>query len=282
MNAAPRLALVAICAAALAATAAEKRPFDLYQGIIDCQPFGPPPDDPSVDPSSISRADAMKAAATDEEKAAEKQQEELEKAVSVSVLNIAPDGRVMVGFTDATAKPAANFYLAVGDARGGWTVKEADPVEKSVVLEKDGVEIERTVGNGAGKGTAKAKAAQFARQLCDKAEDCGCMKLIKIAPATSVNADPVLMRNAALALQKELKSTALVAAYESDGKPQLLLMYSDDLVAAGRNAGKDIREAAKFIQGGGGGQPGLATAGGKNVAGLSDALETLVSVATGK
>ena len=90
------------------------------------------------------------------------------------------------------------------------------------------------------------------------------------------------MRNAALALQKELKSTALVAAYESDGKPQLLLMYSDDLVAAGRNAGKDIREAAKFIQGGGGGQPGLATAGGKNVAGLSDALETLVSVATGK
>ena len=158
MNAAPRLALAAICAAALAATAAEKRPFDLYQGIIDCQPFGPPPDDPSVDPSSISRADAKKAAATDEEKAAEKQQEELEKAVSVSVLNIAPDGRVMVGFTDATAKPAANFYLAVGDARGGWTVKEADPVEKSVVLEKDGVEIERTVGNGAGKGTAKAKA----------------------------------------------------------------------------------------------------------------------------
>ena len=129
---------------------------------------------------------------------------------------------------------------------------------------------------------AKAKAAQFARQLCDKAEDCGCMRLIRIAPSANLSVDPAMMRNAALALQKELKNTALVAAYESDGKPQLLLMYSDDLVAAGRNAGKDIREGAKFIQGGGGGQSGLATAGGKNVAGLKDALEALVKIATGQ
>ena len=128
---------------------------------------------------------------------------------------------------------------------------------------------------------AKQKAAQLARQLCDKAEDCGCMKLIKMAPASNVDVDPSMLRNAALALQKELKNTALVAAYESDGKPQLLLMYSDDLVAAGRNAGKDIREAARFIQGGGGGQPGLATAGGKEVAGIKDALEALVKVAVG-
>ncbi len=79
-------------------------------------------------------------------------------------------------------------------------------------------------------------------------------------------------------LQKELKGTALVAAYESDGKPQLMLMYSSDLVASGRNAGKDIREAASFIQGGGGGQPGLATAGGKNPDGLDKAMEALVNI----
>ena len=126
---------------------------------------------------------------------------------------------------------------------------------------------------------AKQKAAQFARQLCEKAEDCGCLKLIKLAPAVNVDVDPAVLRNAALSIQKELKNTALVAAFESDGKPQLLLMYSHDLVAAGRNAGKDIREAAKFIQGGGGGQPGLATAGGKETAGLKDALEALVKVA---
>ena len=51
-------------------------------------------------------------------------------------------------------------------------------------------------------------------------------------------------------------------------------------MAAGRHAGKEIGAAAKLIQGGGGGQPGLATAGGKDIAGLKDALETLIATAT--
>ena len=87
-----------------------------------------------------------------------------------------------------------------------------------------------------------------------------------------------MLRDAATELQKQLQGTALVAAFEFGGKPQLLLMYSADLVAKGKNAGKDIREAAKFIQGGGGGQPGLASAGGKNVEGLAEALSTLKDI----
>jgi len=123
---------------------------------------------------------------------------------------------------------------------------------------------------------ARQKAADFAARLAEKAEEVNGIKLL----VSSVTVDPAMMRNAVLALQKGMKNTAVVAAYEYEGKPQLLLAYSDDLVAAGRNAGKEIREAAKAIQGGGGGQPGLATAGGKNVAGLSDALETLKTLAT--
>ncbi|MCR5351693.1 MAG: alanine--tRNA ligase [Bacteroidales bacterium] len=126
---------------------------------------------------------------------------------------------------------------------------------------------------------AKQKAADFAKILAQKAEDKGGIKLI-VASRPGQDADPALVRNAALTLQKELQGTALVGAYTHEGKPQLVLMYSDDLVAAGRNAGKDIRDAAKFIQGGGGGQPGLATAGGKNVAGLQQALDALVEIAT--
>jgi alanyl-tRNA synthetase len=127
---------------------------------------------------------------------------------------------------------------------------------------------------------AKAKAAELAKKLGDSAVETNGIRLITIAPAANIEADPGMLRNAALALQKELKNTALIAAYESAGKPQLMLMYSDDLVASGRNAGKDIREGAQFIQGGGGGQPGLATAGGKNLAGLKDALDALVAAAT--
>ena len=63
-------------------------------------------------------------------------------------------------------------------------------------------------------------------------------------------------------------------------KPQLLLMYSPDLVKAGKNAQADVKEAAKCIQGGGGGQPGLATAGGRLADGLKEALEALVAAAT--
>ena len=127
---------------------------------------------------------------------------------------------------------------------------------------------------------ARQKAAELARALSDKAREVNGIKLIVVSHVADHGGDPALLRTAALALQKELKGTALVGAYLHDDKPQLMLMYSDDLVAAGRNAGKDIREAARFIQGGGGGQPGLATAGGKNPDGLKQALDTLVDIAT--
>ena len=92
--------------------------------------------------------------------------------------------------------------------------------------------------------------------------------------------DPVMLKNAAFMLQKEAQNLVIAAAFEAAGKPQLLLMYSEDLVKAGHNAGADVREAAKLIQGGGGGQPGLATAGGKSINGLADALAKLVESAT--
>ena len=92
--------------------------------------------------------------------------------------------------------------------------------------------------------------------------------------------DPALARNMALLLQKKAQNLVLAGAFAFDGKPNLVLMYSNDRVAKGKNAGKDIREAAKFIQGGGGGQPGLATAGGRDIEGLPDALNKLIEVAT--
>ena len=64
------------------------------------------------------------------------------------------------------------------------------------------------------------------------------------------------------------------------GKPTLSIMMSDDLVKDhGLNAGQMVREAAQLIQGGGGGQPHYATAGGKSVDGLSAAVDKVIQLA---
>jgi len=66
----------------------------------------------------------------------------------------------------------------------------------------------------------------------------------------------------------------LVLATAEEGKPMLTCYISKELVAERNlNAGQVVRELGKYIQGGGGGQPFFATAGGKNEAGIKEALE---------
>ncbi len=87
---------------------------------------------------------------------------------------------------------------------------------------------------------------------------------------------PEVVKGVATALRGSgLEHHALIAATEDDDRPMLTVMLTDDLVKEGKNAGQMVREAAKLIQGGGGGQPGFAQAGGKNVDGLSAALDKL-------
>ncbi|MBQ8461791.1 MAG: alanine--tRNA ligase [Bacteroidales bacterium] len=127
------------------------------------------------------------------------------------------------------------------------------------------------------EAVANEKAAQLAEKLEAQAQEINGIKVV----CFDNSLDPVFVRNVATLLQKRVQNFALAGAFSYEDRPNLVLMYSNDLVAKGRNAGKDIREAAKFIQGGGGGQPGLATAGGKNVAGLKDAMDALVNIIKG-
>ena len=82
---------------------------------------------------------------------------------------------------------------------------------------------------------------------------------------------------------REMMTESFVCVVGSvfDGKPMLNVMLSDDMVKDhGLNAGQLVREAAKLMQGGGGGQPHFASAGGKNPDGLSAAIDKVVELAS--
>ncbi|MBR5745088.1 MAG: alanine--tRNA ligase, partial [Muribaculaceae bacterium] len=116
----------------------------------------------------------------------------------------------------------------------------------------------------------KEKIESMARTLLEKAEDVNGVKVVEVRGLR--NADVV--KNTAFAVrQLSPSNTVFIAAtHDAGGKPLLTVMLTDEVVAAGNNAGQIVREAAKLIQGGGGGQPGFAQAGGKNADGLMQAL----------
>ncbi len=86
--------------------------------------------------------------------------------------------------------------------------------------------------------------------------------------------DPKTVKNLIFQLEQELSPAVIVAGNIQHDKPMLSVIISKEIADAGTwNAGQLIREWAKAIQGGGGGQPFYATAGGKETAGLSTALQ---------
>jgi alanyl-tRNA synthetase len=86
------------------------------------------------------------------------------------------------------------------------------------------------------------------------------------------NADT--LKNIAYALRNQFEDLVLVLAADVDGKPQVTVMIGEKLAAENKfHAGNLVKELAKEIDGGGGGQPFFATAGGKNLNGLDAVLE---------
>ena len=125
----------------------------------------------------------------------------------------------------------------------------------------------------------KEKEAAVKAKLVENAKDVEGMKVV--STVLPLPADTV--KNLAFQLKGELGGNLLVAiGSEYEGKPMLTVMLGEELVKAGLNAGAMVREAAKLIQGGGGGQPHFATAGGKNPDGLSAAVDKLLELATKK
>ncbi len=94
------------------------------------------------------------------------------------------------------------------------------------------------------------------------------------------NFPPDAVKELAYMLRNEVNDLLFVAGNIQDEKPMLTVMLSDSLVDHGLNAANIVREAAKEIQGGGGGQPFYATAGGKNPDGISAAVAKVIDIVT--
>ena len=145
--------------------------------------------------------------------------------------------------------------------------------------------IEQSVSRLAAENAAMKKALEAFKVekinntvalLKDKAEVVNGINVI--SGVKEMDADS--LKQIAYQLRTMQEKLLVVFGTVDGGKPNLTVALSDDLVANGLQAGKLVREAAALIQGGGGGQPSLAQAGGKNCDGIADAVKKVIEIAT--
>ena len=125
------------------------------------------------------------------------------------------------------------------------------------------------------EGFMAEKIARYCDELLAKAVDYNGINLIRLEG----EADHNVLRQVPAILKTKFPEGkyALVGATQQEGKPMISVVLSQALVDAGKNAGQIIKSAAKNIQGGGGGQAWMATAGGRNVEGLVAAMEEMLA-----
>ena len=140
--------------------------------------------------------------------------------------------------------------------------------------------VEKVVENNAAltrevEDMRKEKVVALAQTIAAEATETNGVKLIKL----TTNYSGEVLKDLAFALrQRVAERLAMVVGNVFEGKPTLSIMLSDDMVAMGADAGATVREAAKLMNGGGGGQKHYATAGGKNVDGVQAAMEKAVEM----
>ena len=121
------------------------------------------------------------------------------------------------------------------------------------------------------------KAQELKQKLAEAAKEINGVKVISgILPLDAQSVKDIVFQ-----LRGQFPENLLVViGCAENAKPTLTVSLSDDLVAEGKNAGQLVREAAKLMQGGGGGQPHFATAGGKDPDGLPAAVEKVIELAS--
>ena len=127
------------------------------------------------------------------------------------------------------------------------------------------------------EGVMREKAAQVKQAILAARREVNGITLLTVS---SLPLPAEHVKDIAFQLRAEVENALVIIGSVHEGKPLLTAAASDSLVAQGVNIGKNIRTAATLMQGGGGGQPHFATAGGKNPDGLSAAVEKLIEILT--
>ncbi|MDO4934241.1 MAG: alanine--tRNA ligase, partial [Prevotella sp.] len=132
--------------------------------------------------------------------------------------------------------------------------------------------------------TMKKEIEQFHAQAVERTKDNLVQKIREVNGVKVITAvlpmDAAAAKDLVFKIRQAVSERLLCVIGTKADKPMLSVMLSDDMVKDfGLNAGQMVREAAKLIQGGGGGQPHYATAGGKNADGLSAAVDKVVELA---
>ncbi|MCB0485205.1 MAG: alanine--tRNA ligase [Flavobacteriaceae bacterium] len=139
-----------------------------------------------------------------------------------------------------------------------------NPVEYVISLQEENNKLKKEIEH-----LMKDKASNLKGDLKNSIEKIGNVNFI----AAKVNLDANAIKDLAFQLAGEIDNLYFIAGSENDGKALLTVYISKEITNEDLNAGNIVRELGKLIQGGGGGQPFFATAGGKKPEGITEALE---------
>nr|WP_299345031.1 alanine--tRNA ligase [Allomuricauda sp.] len=140
-----------------------------------------------------------------------------------------------------------------------------DPVKAVQSLQEENTALRKQV-----EQLSKDKAKGLKNELIAELEDIDGIQFL----AKKVDLDAAAIKDISFEMGGQIADLFLLLGAEKEGKALLSCYISKDLVSnRGFNAGQIVRELGKFIQGGGGGQPFFATAGGKNPSGIEEALD---------
>ncbi|WP_035651889.1 alanine--tRNA ligase [Flavobacterium sp. ASV13] len=187
---------------------------------------------------------------------------------------IVSEGAVAAGIRriEAITSEAAKEYFesqAISFNEIKEVLKNAqDPVKAIQVLQDENAQLKKQV-----EALLKDKAKNMKADLAKELQEINGVQFL----AKQVDLNPEGAKDLAYELGGSYNNLFVVFATAHEGKPMLTCYISKEIVAEKNlNAGQVVRELGKYIQGGGGGQPFFATAGGKNVDGIGEALAKAV------